>query len=835
MGHEALIKDWYKNRGWKSFPFQQEVMQSYLNGESGLLNAPTGSGKTFAIWLPVLAEYIRNNPTNYQVPKKNGLQILWITPLRALAKDIQIAMQEACNEFGIPWTIGLRTGDTTSSEKNKQKKGLPECLITTPESLHVLLSQKGYPDLFKNLKSVVVDEWHELLATKRGVQIELGLSRLKRIVKNPLKIWGVSATIGNLEEGLHVLLGAGYENNNSRIIRADIKKNIQVETILPEEIEKFPWAGHLGIKLLPEILKVIEASTTTLVFTNTRSQTEIWYQYILLEAPHLAGAIALHHGSLDNDVRRWVEQALHEGKLKAVVCTSSLDLGVDFRPVESVVQIGGPKGIARFLQRAGRSGHHPGATSRIWFVPTNSLELLEAAALKTAVSEGNVESRKPLELTFDVLIQYLVTLAVSEGFTEENIFKEVKSTFAFRKITKQQWKWVIDFLCKGGKSLGSYEEYSKLVKEGKLYKVENKRIAMRHRMSIGTIVGDPVLKIKYMTGGFIGTIEESFFSKLNPGDVFWFAGKNLEYVKIYEMTVLVKKAGSKRGVIPRWYGGRMPLSSKMARLIREKVSRSSNPGNEPELQKLQPLMNIQKMWSHVPSESELLIEKIKTREGYHVFIYPFEGRYVHEILGAVLVQRISGVSPYSFSIAMNDYGLELLSNNPIPIEESLENGLLSYKDFLTDLRKSLNNSEMASRKFRDIATISGLIFHGYPNQGIKNRHLHASAKLFFDVFQKYEPDNLLLDQAYDEVMNMQLEKSRMIETIQRLSKQKVVITEPPKPTPFAFPILVDRLREHMSFEKLEDRVSKMQLMLEKSVEIDESAKSKKLETKRSKV
>ncbi len=813
----AVVKDWYSLRGWKEFPFQRQTMEAYLSGKSGLLNAPTGSGKTYAMWIPILAEYILNNK-NYTQPKKQGLQVLWITPLRALAKDIQGAMQQACLEMYLPWTVSLRTGDTSGAEKLRQKKQMPECLITTPESLHILLSQKGYKDIFKNLKAVVVDEWHELLGTKRGVQVELALSRIRHCANNPLKIWGISATIGNLEEAMQILVGADFDKNKTAIIRSDIEKKIYIETILPDEIEKFPWSGHLGIKLLPRILEIINASKTTLVFTNTRSQTEIWYQYLLLQAPELAGLIALHHGSLDNEIRNWVEVALQEGKLKAVVCTSSLDLGVDFKPVETVIQIGSPKGVARFLQRAGRSGHQPGATSKIYFVPTNSLELIEAAALKTAIKEKIFESRDPLELSFDVLVQYMVTLAVSDGFEAAKLFEEVKTTYAYRKLIPEQWDWLLNFITTGGKSLGSYDEFCKVDKEGDFYKVNNKKIAMRHKLSIGTIVGDPVLKVKYMKGSMIGTIEESFISNLKAGDVFWFAGRNLEFVKLREMTAWVKKAGNKRGVVPRWYGGRMPLSSQMAQMIRRKLGEAVRGSEDVELQKLEPLLHIQKKWSAIPTEGELLIEKIKSREGYHVFIFPFEGRYVHEVLAAVLAYRIAKTEAFSFSIAMNDYGFELLSDKEIPIEAAIANNLFSPEHILADIRQSMNDGEMAKRKFRDIATISGLVFQGYPGKNVTFKHLQASSQLFFDVFMEYDRENLLIEQSFVEVLNLQIQQSRFSEAMKRIYRQKPLITMPPKPSPFAFPIMVDRLREKLSNEKLEDRISKMQLQLEEYAE-----------------
>ena len=406
-----IIKDWLFTQKKEPFSFQEQTWQKILLGEPGLVNAPTGYGKTFSVFLGAIIQFINSHPDDYFTKKNNGLQLVWITPLRALGKDIARAMQAVVNELEIPWNIGIRNGDTPLSERQKQKRNLPEVLIITPESLHLLLAQKDYPQIFKQLKIIAVDEWHELLGSKRGVQVELALSRIVGLKKNnaqsnnenskskfPVAIWGISATIGNLEEAKDVLLAPLFSNNETgstspgNIISANYKKKIEIVSILPDEIEKYPWAGHLGIKLSRKILPIIHQNNSTLIFINTRGMSERWYQELLNIDPELAGNIALHHGSIEQELRLWVEDALHEGTLAAVVCTSSLDLGVDFRPVETVIQVGSPKGVARFLQRAGRSGHQPGASSRIWFLPTHSLELLEAAALKEAIAISLIES-----------------------------------------------------------------------------------------------------------------------------------------------------------------------------------------------------------------------------------------------------------------------------------------------------------------------------------------------------------------------------------------------------------------------------------------------------------
>ena len=836
------LDQWFTAQEWRVQSFQREVWAHMAACRSGLLNAPTGSGKTYAVWggvvnsalLNVTPASIRsrvngNGATPGQARNDTrGLRAIWITPLRALAGEIAESAQRMCDGVGLDWKVGVRTGDTSTKERAAQKKALPQLLVTTPESLHVLLATKGYAELFKHLDWFIADEWHELLGSKRGVQVELGLSRLKAL-RPQLGIWGISATIGNLQEAMTVLHGADLVDRTRSVdpsgrqpgagryapvlVRSTIKKPIEVRSIIPEKVEHYPWAGHLGLKLARHLLPIIEQSTSTLIFTNTRAQSEIWYHHLLDISPELAGTIALHHGSLDRNVREWVEQALDAGKLKAVVCTSSLDLGVDFRPVESVVQIGGPKGVARFVQRAGRSGHRPDATSRIWFLPTHALELVEAAALRQAAEEGSIESRQPLFRCFDVLAQYLVTLAVSDGFSPAALYHEVRSTWCFKDITSTEWDWLLTFITSGGKSLAAYDEFNKaVVDDDGLVRVHDRRIALRHRLSIGTIVSDSSYAVKLLSGGRIGTVEEWFINQLKPGDVFWFAGRSLELVRVKDLVAQVRKSREQKGKIPSWQGGRMPLSSYMAKVLREQLT-MDRPG--PEMSAVEPILQRQRETSIVPSPDELLIERFTSREGHHVVVYPFEGRLVHEALGSLLAFRMSLLKPITFSIAMNDYGFELLSDQPIPIEEALDNDLFSPQDLLSDLQRSMNATEMAKRKFRDIASIAGLVFKGMPGRPLKERHMRANSSLFFDVFREHEPEHLLLRQAYDEAFDIQMELPRMREALERIQAQRKVIKDPGKFTPFAFPIIVDRLREKLSSEQLEDRIRKMTERLEK--------------------
>ncbi len=795
---------WFAQRTWKPFQFQREAWEAHLKGSSGMITAPTGSGKTYSLTVPILLEGLQN--------KEKKIQAIWIAPIRALAKEIQFSATSAAEGLGSSWKVGIRSGDSTAAQKIKQKEKPPQFLITTPESLHLLLAQKNYADYFSSLKTVVVDEWHELMGSKRGVQMELALSRLKTIAPG-LKIWGISATIGNMEQSLQVLLGSDYDRKEHVVIKANIKKEIEIISVFPDRLERMPWAGHLGIHLLDKAIEIVLKNKSTLIFTNTRSFAEIWYQKMLDAAPELSGQIAMHHGSISQNIRHWVEDQLHEGKLKAVVCTSSLDLGVDFRPVETIIQVGSPKGVARFLQRAGRSGHQPGAVSKIYFLPTHSLELVEAAAVREAMNRNVVEDRSPYLRSFDVLVQYLVTLAVSDGFTSEQIFNEVKGTTSFQSITEDEWNWALRFITTGGESLTAYDEYRKVEFDNGIYHVDSRRVALRHRLSIGTIVGDASLFVRFVSGKYLGTIEEGFISRLNPGDVFWFAGKTLELVRVKDMEVQVRKTKRRSARVPSWQGGRMPLSSQMSEMIRFKINEAAEGRNsDEEMVFLKPLMKLQAERSHLPKKGEFLIEYFETSEGHHVVMYPFEGRLVHEGLASLVAYRISRIKPITFSIAMNDYGFELLSDQEIPIFEAIETDLLGVNDLLKDIQASINSVEMARRKFRDIASIAGLIFKGYPGQKVRDKHIQSSSQLFFNVFHEYDSTNLLLLQAYEEVMDFQLEEARMRRALEQIAKQKIIITEPDTPTPFAFPIIVDRLsRDKLTSERLEDQVKKMLL------------------------
>lgn len=802
--YHSEIQRWFASRGWEPFSFQEETAAHFQQGKDGMIHAGTGNGKTYAAWFSFINAYLMK-----EVPVVNELQVLWITPIRALVNDIENALKRPVEDMKLPITVASRTGDTSAHVKQKQKQQLPVCLVTTPESITIMLSDAAMQEKLMHLKLIVCDEWHELLSSKRGVMLELTLARLRKL--NPgLRTWALTATIGNLNTALQVLTGPS--ETHAVIVTGLQSKTIHIETIIPDEIEKYPWGGHLGIKVLPQVIEKIDAANTTLLFTNTRSQTEIWYQSILSARPEWAGIMAVHHASLDMELRQFVEHGLKSGALKLVVCTSSLDLGVDFSPVEQVLQVGSPKGIARMLQRAGRSGHDPGRESVLWCVPTNAFELIEFAAVKHAIHHHCIEDRIPLEKPLDLLVQHILTIACGGGFEEHELFEEITSTYSYRNLTKDEWQWAMNFLTHGGESLQAYSEHTKIAKVGNRYFVVNKRVKRMHVMSIGIITSNPSMMVKYENGKNLGSIEEGFISRLNRGDCFVFAGKVVELIRIKEMQAIVKNAGGKKPTVPQWAGGRMPLSTQLSASVRQLIDDASQGIlRGAEMQAMIPVLNAQQTYSEIPQCDELLIEHFESKEGFHTFIFPFEGRMVHEGLAYLLAYRVGRKTPVTFTIAINDYGLELLSDHDV-FEDGIPVALFSTRALQEDILQSMNSGEMARRQFREIARISGLIFEGYPGQSISSKSKQASSGLFYDVFTQYEPGNMLLRQAYREVLDSQLEYSRLYDCLERMKLLKRKRVHLKKPSPFSFPIMVERItRTQLSSESLEEKIRKMTL------------------------
>lgn len=787
------ISTWLENSQIKPFQFQLDSWEAISKRESGLVNAPTGFGKTWAAFLPVTFQYLEGN----LVPK--GIQLIWITPLRALATDLAKRMQSTLNELGLNWKVGERHGDISEGEKKSQRERLPEVLIITPESLHLLFTNLNQVQQLETLQYVVVDEWHELLGNKRGVLVELSLSYLRNLIPT-LPIWGISATIENLDEAANRLVGS-EPSKIPRIIRSKEKKSIVVKTLIPESLRKLPWAGHHGLKLAEELILELKKNNTTLVFTNTRAQSELWYQRILELEPEFAGLIAIHHGSLSKEIRQWVEKAIDNSSLKAVVCTSSLDLGVDFKPVSHTIQIGSPKGIARFIQRAGRSGHQPGMISSITFVPTHAMELLEGSALHSALAQELLEPRELVNSPLDVVIQFALTMAIADGIELDFLKKIVKQTITYKDFRDEDFEWCIHFIVNGGNTLSAYDDYKKASIIDRRLRINTKKLATLHKMNIGTIVGQGLVEIAFANGQLIGKVEEWFINQLKPGESFWFGGRSLKYDKMVVNKVYVKRGDGNTGKVPSYMGGRMPLSSKMSTLLRQQIEKAANGiFDTKELKALVPLMKRQKDESYLPSSNELLVERYESKEGFHLFIYPFEGRLVHEGLAALIAFRIARELPITFSIAMNDYGFELLATREVPVK-FIDQKLFSTENLSSDILQAVNSTEMARKQFYEIARVSGLTPQSF-TKGVE-KHLRISSQTLFDVFLEHEPENKLVQQAYDEVLQNQLEEIRLRRLLLRINKSAIKIITISRPSPFSFPILADRLRDKLSSEQYE--------------------------------
>ena len=799
------ITDWFHTKGWTPQAFQEQTWHAHLSGASGLIQVPTGSGKTYAAVMAPIAQMLA------QSEAKAGIQLLYVTPLRALSRDLALALEEPIETMGWPLRVGIRNGDTSTNDRAKQLKTPPQILITTPESLCVLLAGKHAQRLFGALKTVILDEWHELIGSKRGTQTELALSWLRQA--NPtLQTWAISATIGNLDSAARHALGM---DSKPVLITGGAPRSLEVTSILPDSIDGFPWGGHLGLRRYEDLVGQLVPSISTLLFTNTRNQAERWFQCLRYACPEMDGLLALHHSAVNRDEREAIEAAVKAGDLRWVVCTSSLDLGVDFQPVERVVQIGSPKNLARLLQRAGRSAHLPGGTSQVLFMPTNALELLELSAVRRGLSAGLVEARQPPLMPLDVLLQHLTTLACGPGFDPKTTLEAVRQTASFSALSMDQWQWCLQFLEHGGECLGAYERFRKLEPDsnGRMV-VKQTPIARLHRLNIGTITSAPAIRVRFVRGSVLGHVEENFVSQLKPKDVFFFAGRQLEFVRLREMTAYVKATTKKSTTVPAWAGGQMALSDLLTHHLREEVARAGRGElDTPELQALEPLFERQQDLSTLPRADQLLIESCQTREGSHLYVYPFEGRFVHEGLGFLFATRLTRLQRGTITVSVNDYGFELLAPRQYPFAELIEDhieDLLDADQLEADLEQALNLSELCKRRFRSIAQVAGLLVQGFPGQSKSTGQLQISGSLLFDVFSRHEPQNLLLQQARDEVLNEQLELPRLKAALERMAKGEVIHSPTPRPGPMAFPLLVERLNNRMSNESVLERIQRMQ-------------------------
>ncbi|CUI60654.1 Cold-shock DEAD box protein A [Achromobacter xylosoxidans] len=809
-GRDAPLAAWFAARGWKPAPFQRETWRRYLDGESGLLHTPTGSGKTLAAFGGPLLEALAGDAP---MAPGEGPRVLWVTPLRALAADTTRALTQTAADMGLAWTVALRTGDASARDKRLARQGKAQALVITPESLALLLSYADASSRFRALRCIVVDEWHELLGNKRGVLLQLCLARLRRLSPG-VRTWGLSATLGNLDEARAVLLPHAP---GSALVAGARPRRMQLSTLLPERSRALPWAGHLGLSQLERVFKRLFDVRATLLFTNTRAQAELWHRALESIWPEAPATLALHHGSLDPKLRAAVEQGLRDGTVRCVVATSSLDLGVDFPAVDQVLQIGSPKGVARLLQRAGRARHRPGESGNVVCVPAQALELIEYAAARQAIARGEIESRPPPVGSLDVLAQHAVTLALGGGFEADELYREVRGTHAYAALDAATWRAVLDFIVQGGRALAKYPDYQRVVRDDDgRYRVRDRRVAFRHRLSIGTITADGAVAVRYLRGGSLGSVEEGFLARLRRGDRFQFAGRTLELVRLEGMVAYVRRAKGGDGPVATWQGGRMPLSTQLAS---EVESLYSHPGPHPEMRAVEPLLRIQAQASALPDRGRLVAERIGSRRGMHLFLFPFAGRAVHEGIAAMIALRWGRRQANTISYTVNDYGLMLTLAEPAALDDALLRQLLSPDNMADDLRDGVNLGEMARRQFREIARVAGLLTPSLPGQAARSlRQVQASSGLLYDVLRRYDPDHLLLAQAEREVFELQLEAPRLLAALHDCQRRELLLREPRALTPLSFPLWTESMRGQLSTETWQARVRRAAAQLEKRYE-----------------
>lgn len=809
-GRDAPLAAWFAARGWKPAPFQRETWRRYLDGESGLLHTPTGSGKTLAAFGGPLLEALAGDAP---MAPGEGPRVLWVTPLRALAADTTRALTQTAADMGLAWTVALRTGDASARDKRLARQGKAQALVITPESLALLLSYADASSRFRALRCIVVDEWHELLGNKRGVLLQLCLARLRRLSPG-VRTWGLSATLGNLDEARAVLLPHAP---GSALVAGARPRRMQLSTLLPERSRALPWAGHLGLSQLERVFKRLFDVRATLLFTNTRAQAELWHRALESIWPGAPATLALHHGSLDPKLRAAVEQGLRDGTVRCVVATSSLDLGVDFPAVDQVLQIGSPKGVARLLQRAGRARHRPGESGNVVCVPAQALELIEYAAARQAIARGEIESRPPPVGSLDVLAQHAVTLALGGGFEADELYREVRGTHAYAALDAATWRAVLDFIVQGGRALAKYPDYQRVVRDDDgRYRVRDRRVAFRHRLSIGTITADGAVAVRYLRGGSLGSVEEGFLARLRRGDRFQFAGRTLELVRLEGMVAYVRRAKGGDGPVATWQGGRMPLSTQLAS---EVESLYSHPGPHPEMRAVEPLLRIQAQASALPDRGRLVAERIGSRRGMHLFLFPFAGRAVHEGIAAMIALRWGRRQANTISYTVNDYGLMLTLAEPAALDDALLRQLLSPDNMADDLRDGVNLGEMARRQFREIARVAGLLTPSLPGQAARSlRQVQASSGLLYDVLRRYDPDHRLLAQAEREVFELQLEAPRLLAALHDCQRRELLLREPRALTPLSFPLWTESMRGQLSTETWQARVRRAAAQLEKRYE-----------------
>ncbi len=768
--------NWLAHRGWALRPHQARVLAAAGQGRNVLLIAPTGGGKTLAGFLPSLVEL--------QARGRGGLHTLYVSPLKALAADIARNLVAPVSEIGLDIAIETRTGDTSAERRRRQREAPPDILLTTPESLAVLVAGADAPSMFAGLRRVVIDEVHALAGTKRGDQLALCLARLSVLAPDSRRI-GLSATIAH-RDAIAAYVAPDARPDGVALVEATGGAAPEIGMILPDG--RLPWAGHMGLFSAPDILARIRDARTTIVFVNTRAQAELLFQELWkLNTDTLP--IAIHHGSLEMEQRLRVEAAMAEGKLRAVVATSSLDLGIDWGGVDQVLQVGAPKGVSRLLQRVGRANHRMDEPSRAILVPANRFEVLECEAAILGVAANELDGDPPRPGGLDVLAQHLLGLACSAPFLPDDVFAEIRRAAPYAALTRRDFDDVLGFVENGGYALAAYDRYRKLFRdsEGRVH-VMNERVARQHRMNIGTIVEEPLLKVRYRGGALLGEVEEYFANMLTPGDTFMFAGRLLRFLRLRETVLEVADGGTGEPKVPAYAGGRMPLTTNLADRVRRMLSDPGTWGAFPE--PVREWLALQRGVSRLPGPHDLLVETFPRGDRFYLVAYCFEGRNAHQTLGMLLTRRMerAGFQPLGF--VATDYVLGIWSARP-----PHDIAALFDQDMLgDDLEAWMAESSMLRRTFRNVAVISGLIERQHPGAEKTRRQVLVNSDLIYDVLRRHQPDHILLRATRADAAGGLTDVARIALMLAR-AKGRVRHMALSRVSPLAVPVLLEIGRE----------------------------------------
>lgn len=783
----AIFNTWLDKQGWSLRPHQKAMIEAFGHRRHSLLIAPTGAGKTLAGFIPSLIDLADGSYP--------GLHTLYISPLKALTNDIQRNLTTPIEEMGLPVTVESRTGDTPSHKRVRQRQKPPNILLTTPESLMLMLSYADAPQIFGKVKLVIIDEVHSFAHNKRGDFTSLALARLSKLTPDHVR-FGLSATVALPDQLAQWLVPAGQQADTI-IVKDKVKPKIEIL----EAHNRLPYSGFMAKYAMDDILARIKQADTSIIFVNTRAQAEFTFQ-MLWEKNSDNLPIGIYHGSLSREQRRKTEEQMADGKLRAVVSTSALELGIDWGDVDLVMQLGAPKGVSRLLQRIGRSNHRMDEPSEAILVPTNRFEMLECMAATKAIANDQLDGEPLLPGSLDVVVQYIVNCACSEPIRPDEIYAEVISTYPYRELGRATFDQLYQFAKDGGYVLRHYEQFARLAEDEDGYaRIASQTAARRHRQNIGTIVEATRLNVRKVgrgRGQTIGQVEESFAQQLNPGDTFFFAGQVLEYIGIRDMALEARSAKASEAKVPSYAGGQMPLSTFLADGVRAMLTQPRSWTQLPP--NVKEWLQLQKAFSVLPTPETLLIEHFPRDKRFYTIIYSFEGRRANQTLGMLITKRMEHLRLKPLSFSVTDYALSISSL--VPIDEVIAHKLVQ-PDILGDqLEEWIVDSPMLKRSFRHVAMITGLTQQRQAGDSKTMKQVTFSTDLIYDVLRKYEPNHILLQVTRDDAERELLDVARLSAMLNRFEGE-LVFRALDRASPLSIPILLDVRREHIGREGVE--------------------------------